>query len=133
MVDYESYFQYAGAPGRNGVLEPANAGPGCMCSDCHSNQGLEERYRTKFDQNFDKTIWDDEQYLICPPRVLGYILVDKEWAQLQVTNLKEIPSCNKKDRTTEFKRLRLHDDPPNSEEKERRPPRKRRSKRPRSC
>lgn len=29
--------------------------------------------------------------MLCPPRVLGYSLRDKQWAQLQVSLLKEIP------------------------------------------
>lgn len=56
-----------------------------------------ERYRTHFDksENAEKMRWEDEQYLICPPRVLGYILRDKQWAQLQVTLLSPVPQDDK--------------------------------------
>lgn len=110
MVDYGSYFQYARAEGRNGALEPANVGPGCMCSDCQGNEGLDQRYRFRFDRNAGTKEWEDEQYLICPPRVLGYVLADKEWAQLQVTALTAITTSSRKDMSTEFSRLRLADD-----------------------
>ncbi|KAF5562049.1 AAA family [Fusarium napiforme] len=51
--------------------------------------------------------WDDEQYLICSPRVLGYILKEKQWAQLLVSNLKYIPQ---QDREDLLGRLKLADD-----------------------
>lgn len=36
--------------------------------------------------------WEDEQYLLCPPRVLGYVLKSKQWAQLALSSLKPLPS-----------------------------------------
>lgn len=92
MVDYDSYFQYGQADGRIGALEPGNSGPGCGCSDCQANEGLMRKYRTRFDsqRSVRATEWEEEQYLICPPRVLGYILQEKQWAQLQVSSLSEI-------------------------------------------
>ncbi|KAH6697478.1 hypothetical protein F5X68DRAFT_257633 [Plectosphaerella plurivora] len=112
MVDYESYFQYGGADGRNGALKPSASGSGCGCSDCKENEGLSSRYRTRFDDlkytKETKEPWDDEQYLICPPRVLGYILQQKQWAQLQVSQLN---SLSKKNETTAWQsRLKLADD-----------------------
>lgn len=64
-----------------------------MCSDCEQNEGLTAKYRTSFDkiEMQNQAVWDDEQYMLCPPRVLGYILRDKQWAQLQVTLVEEIP------------------------------------------
>jgi hypothetical protein len=66
---------------------------------------LRSRYRTDFDKNPDKRNWDDEQYLICPPRVLGYILQDKQWAQLQVSLLEDVKHDDVEDAWT--KRLVL--------------------------
>ncbi|RYP63751.1 hypothetical protein DL769_006878 [Monosporascus sp. CRB-8-3] len=40
MVDYESYFQYGGADGRNGPLKSGGVGMGCACEDCQKNTGL---------------------------------------------------------------------------------------------
>ncbi|CAG8972133.1 hypothetical protein HYALB_00008138 [Hymenoscyphus albidus] len=110
MVDYDSFFQYARDEGRNGPLEPADGGPGCMCSDCQSNEGLDKRYRLRFDMKAGDKEWEDDQYLICPPRVLGYVLANKEWAQLQVTSLSPITAGSKKDMNTQFSLLKLADD-----------------------
>ncbi|KAJ6436132.1 glycogen debranching enzyme [Purpureocillium lavendulum] len=48
-----------------------------------------DRYRTKFDNEtfVHAKEWLPEQYLICPPRVLGYILQEKQWAQLHISSL----------------------------------------------
>ncbi|KAI0011874.1 hypothetical protein F4779DRAFT_635471 [Xylariaceae sp. FL0662B] len=93
MVDYSSYFVYGPTHPRNGPLWPSHDNPECRCSDCQNNNGLTEQYRTRFDSKDyqKKKIWEDEQYMLCPPRVLGYILREKQWAQLQVTSLHEIP------------------------------------------
>lgn len=86
MVDYLSYFRYGDAVGRNGLLNPSNDDPDCTCSDCVENQGLAKAYRVHFDrkEHLKKKAWEEEQYMLCPPRVLGYILREKQWAQLQV-------------------------------------------------
>ncbi|KAK6506459.1 hypothetical protein TWF506_011367 [Arthrobotrys conoides] len=93
MVDYLSYFQYGPPSARNGVLEPNSDNTGCSCSDCHRNDGLASIYRTRFDTipAQKRDTWEDEQYILCPPRVLGYILADKQWAQLQVSLVRDIP------------------------------------------
>jgi hypothetical protein len=93
MVDYLSYFQYGPSTTRNGALEPSTEDPDCTCSDCQCNESLALKYRTRFDtmETQRKKIWEDEQYMLCPPRVLGYILRDKQWAQLQVSLVTDIP------------------------------------------
>ncbi|KAF3802362.1 hypothetical protein GCG54_00003825 [Colletotrichum gloeosporioides] len=111
MVDYDAFSQYGGADGRNGGLKPSLGGTGCGCSDCQENDGLLKRYRTWFDdRKFVKptSTWDDEQYLICPPRVLGYILQQKQWVQLQVTQLETLEAENQG--TAWESRLKLADD-----------------------
>ncbi len=112
MVDYESYFQYGGTDGRNGSLKPSATDSGCgSCSDCQVNTGLTERYRTRFDtpECAGAKEWHPEQYLLCPPRVLGYILQEKQWAQLQVSLLSELPSEDSEEGAWNS-RLRLADD-----------------------
>jgi hypothetical protein len=82
-----------------------------MCTDCQQNEGLARKYRTSFDKvEMRKTTayWDDEQYMLCPPRVLGYVLRDKQWAQLQVTCVRTIPLED--DKNAWHDRLRLADD-----------------------
>lgn len=112
MVDYDSYFQYGPADGRNGALERTNREPPCNCSDCMNNPGFKTRSRAWLDEPKTSSAkeWKEEQYLLCPPRVLGYILKEKRWAQLQVTLLEDLPSYNKDEVETFFERLRLADD-----------------------
>ncbi|KAI0106666.1 P-loop containing nucleoside triphosphate hydrolase protein [Daldinia grandis] len=93
VVDYLSYFQYGPPVARNGALNPRTDDLDCMCSDCQQNEGLTAKYRTRFDEvkTQKNNTWEDEQYMLCPPRLLGYILGEKQWAQLQVTTVQEIP------------------------------------------
>ncbi|KAI9370165.1 P-loop containing nucleoside triphosphate hydrolase protein [Aspergillus egyptiacus] len=90
MVDYASYYEYGGSVGRNGSLEPCADLFECNCSECQDNKGLAQKYRTHFDSEEAQArkVWEDEQYMLCPPRVLGYILRQKQWVQLQVTSLR---------------------------------------------
>ena len=110
MVDYESYYQYGGADGRNGDLDPIKVSSNCVCSDCSENEALKKLYRITFDEESQqrKQYWGDEQYLLCPPRVLGYILQEKQWAQLQVSKLNQIAATNTTDAW--YSRLKLADD-----------------------
>ncbi|PQE03101.1 P-loop containing nucleoside triphosphate hydrolase protein [Rutstroemia sp. NJR-2017a BVV2] len=92
MVDFESYFRYGPVSARVGPLVSDNDNDECRCQDCQGNTGLRAKYRSKFDEKeCQEGIWDEEQYMLCPPRVLGYVLRDKQWAQLQVTSLNPIP------------------------------------------
>ncbi|TLD28974.1 hypothetical protein PspLS_03326 [Pyricularia sp. CBS 133598] len=113
MVDYESYFQYGPPYGRNGALEPSKSEPPCDCSDCKTNTGLIEKSRAWLDDHkvSKAKAWKPEQYVLCPPRVLGYILKEKRWAQLQVTCLEDLPSLTSKEADEHLSRLQLADDP----------------------
>lgn len=110
MVDHLSYFQYGPPIGRNGDLEPSSGSADCVCADCQQNEGLAIKYRTRFDKTEvqGNEIWEDEQYMLCPPRVLGYVLEEKLWAQLQTTLVKDIPFDSKQDAW--HNRLHLDDD-----------------------
>ena len=79
----------------------------CQCEDCRENKGLKELYRTIYDDNWKEEQWENGQYLLCPPRVLGYILKDKQWAQLQVDKVDIIRDDGKNELWT--KKLRLGD------------------------
>lgn len=108
MVDYESYFHYGPASARVGSLRPEEDNEECGCEDCRENKGLRARYRTRFDEEASQTDpWVEEQYMLCPPRALGYILRDKQWAQLQVTSLDPIPKNDPNNSWS--KRLKLAD------------------------
>lgn len=82
MVDFESYFRYGPESAQVGALTPCDSGE-CGCLDCHSNKPLRAGFRTRFDETASQQgDWEEEQYMLCPPRVLRYILRDKQWAQL---------------------------------------------------
>ena len=98
MVDFESYFRYGPSIARVGSLMPDSENPECGCIDCRENEALKAGYRTRYDEEtHERGEWEDEQYMLCPPRVLGYILRDKQWAQLQVSLLRDIPKKDPSD------------------------------------
>lgn len=105
MVDFESYFRYGPAVAQVGslLLWPNEE---CSCQECQSHTGLQEMFRTRFDKEACQENWEEEQYWLCPPRVLGYILRDKQWAQLQVNTLQKIP---KDDPNQSWDRVKLAD------------------------
>jgi hypothetical protein len=110
MVDYQSYFHYGPPSARNGLLKPITNDPPCMCDDCRGNTGLASKYRTHFDTELaqKRNIWEDEQYMLCPPRVLGYVLGEKLWAQLAVHGVHKLPDDDTE--TAWSSRLQLADD-----------------------
>ncbi|EXJ70039.1 uncharacterized protein A1O5_07112 [Cladophialophora psammophila CBS 110553] len=109
MVDFESYFVFGPSVARVGALWPDDDNPQCNCNDCQENDLLNESFRTKYDEEAcQKGKWEDEQYMLCPPRVLGYVLGDKQWAQLQVSLLAKIPDKDPEDAWST--RLKLADD-----------------------
>ncbi|EXJ82358.1 hypothetical protein A1O3_06171 [Capronia epimyces CBS 606.96] len=98
MVDFESYFVFGPAVARVGSLWPDDEQTQCNCNDCRENVLLNDAYRTRFDElDRQEGTWEDEQYLLCPPRVLGYALQDKQWAQLEVGLLENIPEKDPED------------------------------------
>ncbi|KAF2868195.1 P-loop containing nucleoside triphosphate hydrolase protein [Massariosphaeria phaeospora] len=62
----------------------------CHCSSCLNNQLLIDDQRKKYDNWDSKEPFSDEQYIICPPRVLGYHLESRTWLELDVKKLKII-------------------------------------------
>ena len=93
MVDFESWFRYGPAVAKVGLLVP-NVDNQCGCLECQNDPAKRTMYRTQFDEDACQEDWVEEQYLLCPPRVLGYVLGDKQWAQLRVTGLRDIPNEN---------------------------------------
>ncbi|KAK1991740.1 hypothetical protein LX36DRAFT_704521 [Colletotrichum falcatum] len=92
MVDYSSYFQFGTTTAPNGMLKRSYSS-NCSCTDCRTNDALAEKYRDRFDtkEARERTTWENDQYLMCPPRVLGYALGQKYWAELQVNLVRDIP------------------------------------------
>ncbi len=77
----------------------------CRCSDCDKSEGLKERFKPHWDgmTGSKDEEWEPLQTMLCPPRVLGYVLKDKRWAQFNVDNLNDIP-----DESYESVMSRLH-------------------------
>lgn len=95
MVDFESYFRYGPADAQVGSLMPDYDSPECDCLECREIKELGAIYRKRFDEEPNqRDSWEDEQHMLCPPRVLGYVLRDKQWAQLQVTSLRSLPKVD---------------------------------------
>lgn len=94
MVDFESYVRYGPAVAKIGPLMPLVDSGECACLDCQRDNTFRKIFRVGFDDDESQEKWEEEQYMLCPPRILGYLLGDKQWAQLQVTGLKDIPKVD---------------------------------------
>jgi hypothetical protein len=90
MVDFASYYEYGLDEGYIGDELISRESGECPCKDCSSNEKLEKLYCRKFDEATGDKLekWDDLQYILCPPRLLGYILREKQWAQLDLEKIK---------------------------------------------
>jgi len=108
MVDFASYFQYADRVARLGDLKPA---PGenveCGCPTCRANTELSDRLKFEYDRSLPGAKWERLQYILCAPRVLGYVIERKMWAQLQAEEIRPVQKTN----TDTFdNKLKLDDD-----------------------
>lgn len=94
MVDFDSYYQYGPGRGSIGSIRMGESSDECTCSHCFNNEELAHTYCRKYDDAKGDEDWEDLQFMLCPPRVLGYILREKQWAQLEVDKLED-PSDDK--------------------------------------
>jgi hypothetical protein len=93
MVDFESYLQHAPDAQKHGPMgevEFSSLDNECHCGSCLNNELLKANQRKKYDKWDPKDPFSDEQYLICPPRVLGYHLDSRTWLELDVEKLQII-------------------------------------------
>ncbi|RYP05377.1 hypothetical protein DL764_003870 [Monosporascus ibericus] len=87
VVDFKSYFQYQSpfAATLGGLCREANVME-CSCNECKNI--FEHLYRYSWDKRRpEESNFEDENYLLFPPRVLGYSLDQKRWVQVQATGL----------------------------------------------
>ena len=89
MVDAKSYFQYSSDIAPLGKEVPSDDG-GCECEACQQNTSLADLYKFHYDKATGYEEWEPLQLQLCPPRILGYLLKDKQWAQLKIDGIKEI-------------------------------------------
>lgn len=88
MVDFNSYLQHCPSSAEFppiGDLEFIENDNGtCDCGTCMANERLLDNQKLHYDHAGGGKRWEDTQYLICPPRVLGYHLKSKRWVELNV-------------------------------------------------
>lgn len=89
--------------GDNVKIREARGGMVCRCDHCEENTRLQNGQRSYFDSVTDSTKFEPLQYMMLPPRVLGYILGRKRWVELDVKLLKDAKSPN----ADSLKRLKM--------------------------
>ncbi|CAI6341094.1 unnamed protein product [Periconia digitata] len=111
MIDFESYLQHAPdirTNGPMGDIEFLSSADECHCGSCLSNELLKDNQRRHYD-DFGPTksgaFPHEEQYLLCPPRVLGYHLESRTWLELDVEKLQNISQPVS---DLAFRKLQLH-------------------------
>ena len=105
MVDFEAYFQQTSLLAPLGGFQPTPREVECGCSTCQKNDVLKDKLKFDYDNvkaEVPPESWQDEQWLICPPRVMGYSMRDGHWLQLQV-DLVKTPDKNDDDDTFDHK------------------------------
>ncbi|KAL0938044.1 ATPase [Colletotrichum truncatum] len=100
MVDFEAFLEYS--PGR-GIIGPMGSaifkhgGGECLCSDCITNDALRDSQKMYYDRAKDPSQFEDLQFKLCPPRVLGYHLESRTWLELNISKPKGASSENAED------------------------------------
>ena len=88
MVDFDSFFEYL-SPNTPilGDLQRYEGQLESLSPERRANPVFKEMYKFHWDQPQDIETMTPDQYMHCPPRVLGYALKQKKWAQLLVGGL----------------------------------------------
>lgn len=91
IVDHKSFLQCGDAGcGAMGVFELSDDRYECTCSDCMKSRSLKNMMKFDYDGVKSNQEFEDDQYIICPARFLGYVMGTKAWAQMPVVNVHEI-------------------------------------------
>ncbi|KAL4733400.1 P-loop containing nucleoside triphosphate hydrolase protein [Aspergillus similis] len=110
MVDHKSFIQYAAfndiAP--MGDLEISDDRYECTCSECRANRELKNMMKFNYDDVKPDAAFEDDQYIICPPRFLGYSMREKKWVQMPVNRVEKIKN---KIKMNAFEKLIMDKDP----------------------
>lgn len=93
MVDFNFYIQHAPnvvvhAP--TGGITFSDRDDECRCETCMGNEALRKNQRRDFDGWSRNKPFQNEQYLLFPPRVLGYHLDYRTWLELDVQEIRKI-------------------------------------------
>ncbi|KAI0152842.1 hypothetical protein GGR57DRAFT_492579 [Xylariaceae sp. FL1272] len=95
IVDFASYLTYQSATAP--VLGALGTSKGSLVElspERRARHEFKDMYRLEWDRHSPGTDISDEQYLCCPPRVLGYALKQKTWVQLLVKHIKDADEAN---------------------------------------
>ncbi|KAG4422325.1 hypothetical protein IFR04_004477 [Cadophora malorum] len=95
IVDFEAYSKYGPEDGsaNMGELMPAFLGSSflsCSCSICTKRKAWTPNRTFNRSNSSDSTSGIATDFVLYPPRVLGYITADKIWAQFRVDKIKEV-------------------------------------------
>jgi hypothetical protein len=91
MVDPSSYLRYGPAVAAMGNRTPCDFVEECKCRICQDPQAAKwcQEFGSNSVEDFPQEL-KNEHYLLCPPRVLGYVPEQKMWAQFSVDLVKNI-------------------------------------------
>ncbi|GLI81005.1 hypothetical protein PoHVEF18_009374 [Penicillium ochrochloron] len=95
MVDFQAYLQNvpsSGHFGPVGTAEIVNKDDECRCSTCSANRALSNNQKRHYDGANANNEFEELQYMICPPRVLGYHLQSRNWLELNIGKHQGVPS-----------------------------------------
>ncbi|KAL5045853.1 hypothetical protein BDW71DRAFT_182934 [Aspergillus fruticulosus] len=110
IVDHKSFIQYAApndiAP--MGDLEISDNRYECTCSECRANRELKGMMKFNYDNVKPDAKFEDDQYIICPARFLGYSMREKKWIQMPVNRVEKIRN---KIKMNAFEKLIMDKDP----------------------
>ncbi|KAL8647692.1 MAG: hypothetical protein Q9210_005401 [Variospora velana] len=90
IIDFLSYNQYVQGGVRMGSKQPIEPWPVCECPACDENEALKKTTRIGYDGFKGTQEFSEEQFLLCPPRVLGFFMLNKTWAQLLVKSVQDL-------------------------------------------
>ncbi|KAK1658313.1 P-loop containing nucleoside triphosphate hydrolase protein [Colletotrichum godetiae] len=87
MVDFEAYLHYSPFPSNPGPMGSATFSrrdTECRCSICVANAALRDSQKMNWDGLKTRDHFEDLQFKLCPPRVLGYHLDSRTWLELNM-------------------------------------------------
>ncbi|OOF90581.1 hypothetical protein ASPCADRAFT_510750 [Aspergillus carbonarius ITEM 5010] len=92
IVDHRSFIQYAAADdiAPMGDLEITDNAYECTCSECRKSRELKNMMKFNYDDVQATDDFDEDQFIICPARFLGYSMKSKRWVQMPVDCVHEI-------------------------------------------
>jgi hypothetical protein len=96
MVDFESYLHHNPEYSRHapmGSLVYSNSNDECGCATCSANPHLIDNQKTHYDRVTKNDDFEETQYLLCPPRVLGYWLSGRSWMELDISEIEGKPGA----------------------------------------